>query len=108
MNSRVRLLLSIGIPVLILVVVAVAFLAQQRGSSTTPTNPKNNQPLTKMTLALDWTPNTNHTGIYVALDKGWYKDQGIDLQLLPYSSNVSPDTLVNTNKADVGISSTES
>ncbi len=107
MNSRVRLLLSIGIPALIVVIVVAAFLLQQRGSTPASTNPKTNQPLTKMTLALDWTPNTNHTGIYVAQDKGWYKDQGIDLQLLPYSSSVSPDTLVNTGKADVGIGSTE-
>ena len=26
-----------------------------------------------VTVQLDWTPNTNHTGIYVALAKGWYK-----------------------------------
>ncbi len=64
--------------------------------------------LTTMTLALDWTPNTNHTGIYVALEKGWYRDEGINLQLLPYSANVTPDTLVANGRADVGISATES
>jgi ABC-type nitrate/sulfonate/bicarbonate transport system substrate-binding protein len=37
--------------------------------------------LTKATLSLDWVPNTNHTGFYVALDKGWYKEQGIDLEI---------------------------
>jgi ABC-type nitrate/sulfonate/bicarbonate transport system substrate-binding protein len=60
-----------------------------------------------MRLALDWTPNTNHTGIYVALKKGWYRDAGIDLQLLPYSASVSPDVLVSSGKADVGIGATE-
>jgi ABC-type nitrate/sulfonate/bicarbonate transport system substrate-binding protein len=60
-----------------------------------------------MNLALDWTPNTNHTGIYVALVQGWYRSEGIDLKLLPYSANVSPDVLVSTGKADVGVSSTE-
>jgi len=60
-----------------------------------------------MTLALDWTPNTNHTGIYVALAQSWYRAEGIDLKLLPYSANVSPDVLVSTGKADVGVSSTE-
>ena len=29
-----------------------------------------------ITICLDWTPNTNHTGIYVALAKGYYKDAG--------------------------------
>ncbi len=62
--------------------------------------------LTPFSVALDWTPNTNHTGIYVALQKGWYKEMGLDVKILPYSQ-VSADTLVTTNKADVGISSTE-
>jgi|SRR3989344_3344938 len=62
--------------------------------------------LAPLSLALDWTPNTNHTGLYVALAEGWYKDEGIDLMILPYGS-VAPDVLVNAGKADVGISSTE-
>lgn len=63
--------------------------------------------LDNMSLAMDWTPNTNHTGIYVAMAKGWYKKQGIDLKILPYSSAVFADVLVSNGKADVGISSTE-
>src|SRR6266567_2868442 len=107
MNTRTRLLLSIGIPVVLIILVVGAFLLyQQRTTSTVPT-PQGSRPLTTMTLALDWTPNTNHTGIYVALDKDWYRDEGINLQLLPYSSNVSPDVLVSNGKADVGISATE-
>ena len=64
-------------------------------------------PVTPVTLALDWTPNTNHTGIYVALAKGWYKQHGIDLTLLPYSASVAPEQFVGTNKADFGISFAE-
>ena len=28
--------------------------------------------LKKVTVVLDWTPNTNHTGLYVAKEKGFY------------------------------------
>ncbi|KAF6254748.1 NMT1/THI5 like-domain-containing protein [Scenedesmus sp. NREL 46B-D3] len=35
-----------------------------------------------ITIALDWTPNTNHTGFYVARKKGFYKDAGIEVQIL--------------------------
>ena len=28
--------------------------------------------LTDVTVILDYVPNTNHTGMYVALDKGYY------------------------------------
>jgi len=123
MSSRTRLWLSIGIPVLLIIIVVGAFLWQQRAGITgvqparqTVVTPESQcaalgktapQQLTTMTLALDWTPNTNHTGIYVALAQQWYRSEGIDLQLLPYSASVSPDVLVSTGKADVGISFTE-
>src|SRR5579884_1155898 len=112
MNSRTRLLLSIGLPVLLIIVIVGGFLLEQRasnsGSATTTNTQTTPRKLTTMTLALDWTPNTNHTGIYVALAKGWYRQQGINLQILPYSQNVSPETLVSNGKADIAISSTES
>ncbi len=62
----------------------------------------------KVSLALDWTPNTNHTGIYVAMAKGYYAANGIDLTLKPYSSSVYPEQLVATNQAEFGISFPES
>jgi ABC-type nitrate/sulfonate/bicarbonate transport system substrate-binding protein len=54
-------------------------------------------------LALDWTPNTDHTGFYVARSKGWYRDVGIDLQILPYAT-AAPETLLAAHQADCGIS----
>jgi ABC-type nitrate/sulfonate/bicarbonate transport system substrate-binding protein len=54
-------------------------------------------------LALDWTPNTDHTGFYVARSKGWYTAAGIDLQILPYAT-VTPETLLATHQAECGIS----
>jgi len=54
-------------------------------------------------LQLDWTPNTNHIGIYLALAKGWYKDANLNVDVLPFV-DASPDTLVANGNADVGIS----
>lgn len=62
--------------------------------------------LTSVSLALDWTPNVNHIGLYVAQQQGWYRQAGLDVKLLPYAST-SPDTLVSTGRADLGISSAE-
>ncbi|MET7683257.1 ABC transporter substrate-binding protein [Streptomyces sp. NPDC005423] len=59
--------------------------------------------LTTVTLALDWTPNTNHTGIYVAQRLGWFKKAGINLKIVPYGST-APETLIANHKADFGIS----
>jgi ABC-type nitrate/sulfonate/bicarbonate transport system substrate-binding protein len=54
-------------------------------------------------LALDWTPNTDHTGIYVARAKGWYRDQAINLKVLPYAQQ-TPETLIAAGQAECGIS----
>ncbi len=41
----------------------------------------------KITVCLDWTPNTNHTGLYVALAKGYYADAGLDVTLVQPPEN---------------------
>jgi ABC-type nitrate/sulfonate/bicarbonate transport system substrate-binding protein len=54
-------------------------------------------------LALDWTPNTDHTGFFVARAKGWYRQAGIDLKILPYATQ-APETLLAAHQAECGIS----
>src|SRR6476659_9991636 len=58
---------------------------------------------TPVRFAMDWTPNTNHTGLYAAQQQGWFTDAGLDVQILPYNST-SPDTLVSSGAAEFGIS----
>jgi len=48
----------------------------------------------KISLALDWTPNTNHVGIYVAESLGYYEAAGLTVKLLPYAET-APETLVS-------------
>lgn len=43
--------------------------------------------LTKITLCLDWTPNTNHTGIYVAQAQGWYEEAGLEVEIVQPPEN---------------------
>ena len=31
---------------------------------------------------LDWTPNTNHTGLYVAQEKGWFAEEGLTVEIM--------------------------
>ncbi len=58
---------------------------------------------TPVRIALDWTPNTNHTGLFVAQQEGWFAAAGLDVEILPYS-DTPPDTLVGSGAADFGIS----
>lgn len=41
-----------------------------------------NEEKTKITVCLDWTPNTNHTGMYVALKNGYYEETGLDVEIV--------------------------
>lgn len=42
---------------------------------------------TDITLCLDWTPNTNHTGFYVALEKGYYEEAGLNVTIVQPPEN---------------------
>jgi ABC-type nitrate/sulfonate/bicarbonate transport system substrate-binding protein len=68
-------------------------------------SPSASIPVTPATvrLALDWTPNTDHTGFFVARAKGWYRDAAIDLRILPYAT-ATPETLLAAHQAECGIS----
>ena len=38
-----------------------------------------------------WTgrPNTNHTGLFVAMQQGWFADAGLDVEILPYNNDLA-------------------
>ncbi len=91
---------------ILLIVILAAFILVGVGAFTTKQEKKIDA-LTPFTVVLDWTPNTNHTGMYVAQAKGWYKDEGLDIKILPYASGTAPEVLVTSGKADVAVSSTE-
>ena len=57
----------------------------------------------KITVVLDWTPNTNHTGIYTAIAKGYFKEAGLDVEVVqpPEDGAVA---LVASGKAQFGVS----
>jgi ABC-type nitrate/sulfonate/bicarbonate transport system substrate-binding protein len=59
--------------------------------------------LQTVTLQLDWTPNTNHTGFYAADALGCYAEAGLDLEVLPFADTIA-DTIVGAGQADFGIS----
>ncbi|CAM2872057.1 ABC transporter substrate-binding protein [Skermania piniformis] len=80
------------------VIVLVALLALVTSCAT-------DQPQDKTTIrfALDWMPNTNHSGLYVALRQGWFADAGLDVQVVPYGQT-APDNLMDSGNAEFGIS----
>lgn len=57
----------------------------------------------KVTLVLDWTPNTNHTGFFVAKELGYYEKQGLNVEIIqpPEGGALS---LLAGNKAEFAVS----
>ncbi len=58
----------------------------------------------KVTLQLNWFHLADHSPIYLALKKGYYKQEGIDLTVLRGSGSADSAKKVDLGQADVGIS----
>ncbi len=59
--------------------------------------------LTPVTIMLDWVPNTNHTGIFVAEANGYFNDVGLDVRIIQ-PGEVYAEAAVVSGVADFGIS----
>ena len=57
----------------------------------------------KITFVLDWTPNTNHTGLYVAQDQGYFEEEGLEVEIVQPPED-GADALVASGKAQFGVS----
>ena len=51
---------------------------------------------------LDWVPNTNHTGIFVAEAEGYFTEEGLDVDIIQ-PGEVYPEAAVASGSADFGI-----
>jgi ABC-type nitrate/sulfonate/bicarbonate transport system substrate-binding protein len=91
----------------IFMAIILAFAATSCGIERTP-SPSPNQTSSadgkqKISFVLDWVPNTNHTGIYVAKVKGYFAEEGLDVDIIQPGES-SADQMVATNTAQFGIS----
>lgn len=86
------------VAVLIAGCMALSLAACGSGESSQGENEKE-----KITFVLDWTPNTNHTGLYVAQEKGYFEDEGLEVEIVQPPED-GADALVASGKAQFGIS----
>ncbi|MDZ7936502.1 MAG: ABC transporter substrate-binding protein [Emticicia sp.] len=62
-------------------------------------------------IALDWTPNTNHTGIFVASQMGFYKELNLHLDIVSPATDdysLTPAKKLEQNEVDLAVVPTES
>ena len=58
----------------------------------------------KLTVLLDWFINPDHAPLYVALEKGFFKARGLEVELIAPSNPNDPPKLVAAGKADIAVS----
>lgn len=61
-----------------------------------------NRPLTKITVQLDWVAEPEHGGLYQALARGFFHDEGLDVTLVPGGPNAFVMPRIATGQADIG------
>lgn len=72
------------------------------GSAPTPED-AGDRPLKKVTLQLNWYPEAEHGGFYAALENGYYREAGLDVEILRGGAEVPVVQKVATDQADFGI-----
>lgn len=63
--------------------------------------------LRSVQVVLDWTPNTNHTGLYVAAANGYYEEEGLDVEII-LPGDAGADAVVASGQVEFGVSYQES
>lgn len=71
-------------------------------SNSAEANEKSSGELTEITFVLDWTPNTNHTGLYVAQSKGYYEEAGLKVNIVQPPED-GATTMVASGQAQFGV-----
>ena len=61
--------------------------------------------LPNVSMQLLWIDNVQFAGEFVAESRGYYRDAGVNVTLLPGGTTITPDPIVASGKALVGISS---
>lgn len=59
--------------------------------------------LEKLTVILDWFPNPDHAPLIIAKQQGFFKEQGLDVQLIGPADPTDPPKWVAAGKVDIGL-----
>lgn len=80
----------------------VFFFTACAGSEKSDTKKEDQTKLTPVSLQLQWMTQAQFAGYYVALDKGWYKEEGLDMTIYPGGPDIVAVDLVTSGTRDFG------
>ena len=89
----------------LLVILAVACgKKDSQGNGGNGEKKSDESPSKKISIVLDWTPNTNHTGLFVAKELGYFKEEGLENVEIVQPPEGSTTALIGAGGAQFGIS----
>jgi putative hydroxymethylpyrimidine transport system substrate-binding protein len=91
MKKRTALLLAA-----IMLLTMLTGCAQQKGAG-------NRKTLRKINVVLDWYPNALHTFLYTAIERGYFKEEGLDVKIQFPANENDALSLVAAGKAEIGM-----
>jgi NitT/TauT family transport system substrate-binding protein len=94
MSRRVLLIVS---------AILVATLSAGCGPSAPAATPTAAPALTKVNVQLGWIKNSEFAGLFVADQKGYYKEEGIEVNFISGGAGIDPLTIVRSNPNYIGI-----
>ena len=99
-GNPMKLFWTIVFLLLLILLFALLGACTRKGAQTAAT-PGEEAQSEGVSFALDWTPNTNHTGLYVAQELGYFADAGLKVDIQMPQSSVRQ--LVASERIDFGI-----
>ena len=96
------------VKILLLCILGILAISCGKSESQNKTEDKaktgNESPSKKISIVLDWTPNTNHTGLFVAKELGYFKEEGLENVEIVQPPEGSTTALIGAGGAQFGIS----
>lgn len=89
--------------ILLITAMACGVLGCASGNEEAENTESSETELEEITFVLDWTPNTNHTGLYVAEAKGYFEEAGLKVNIVQPPED-GAEILVASGKAQFGVS----
>ena len=97
---------SAGLAVLAMAVAVAVLTGCGSDEQSTSNGPGAEDDLRPVRVVLDWTPNTNHGGMFLADAEGWYEEAGLDVEFIEPGDSSSLQLLA-AGRADVAVSVAE-
>lgn len=94
---------KLSVFLVVLITLFVAGCGNRSMEEESDTRGNEDEKLQDVTVVLDWTPNTNHTGLYVANEQGFFTEEGLQVEIL-LPGETTPEQLVAAGQAEFGVS----